>query len=112
MRILSNCLRWSTFVPAIFPSVNLTRAEEVCANPERKLRLMVFGAHSDDAELGAGGVAAKRAKQGHRVNWLSVLKGDIGRWRIKSEAFEVCEYGNRLSPGELRRLLPREEFGL
>ena len=43
-----------------------------------KLRIMVFGAHPDDCELKAGGVAAKWAKLGHHVKFVSTTNGDIG----------------------------------
>lgn len=47
----------------------------------QKLRIIVFGAHPDDAELKAGGSAAKWAKLGHEVKMVSVTNGDIGHWR-------------------------------
>lgn len=46
-----------------------------------KLRIIAFGAHPDDCELKAGGVAAKWAKQGHHVKFVSVTNGDIGHWK-------------------------------
>jgi LmbE family N-acetylglucosaminyl deacetylase len=49
--------------------------------PAQKLRIIVFGAHPDDAELKAGGTAAKWAKLGHEVKMVSVTNGDIGHWR-------------------------------
>ncbi len=51
------------------------------ADPPAKLRIIVFGAHPDDAELKAGGTAAKWAKLGHEVKMVSVTNGDIGHWR-------------------------------
>jgi LmbE family N-acetylglucosaminyl deacetylase len=51
------------------------------ADPPQKLRIIVFGAHPDDAELKAGGTAAKWAKLGHEVKMVSVTNGDIGHWR-------------------------------
>ena len=45
------------------------------------LRILVFGAHPDDAELKAGGTAAKWAAAGHRVKFVSATNGDIGHWR-------------------------------
>lgn len=48
---------------------------------EGKLRIVVFGAHPDDAEFKAGGVAAKWAKLGHHVKLCSVTNGDIGHWQ-------------------------------
>jgi len=46
-----------------------------------KLRIIVFGAHPDDCEIRAGGVAAMWAAQGHHVELVSVTNGDIGHWR-------------------------------
>ncbi len=47
-----------------------------------KLRIIAFGAHPDDCELKAGGVAAKWAAQGHHVKFVSVTNGDIGHWKL------------------------------
>lgn len=53
------------------------------AEPEAgKLRIVVFGAHPDDAEFKAGGTAAKWARQGHAVKLVSVTNGDIGHWNM------------------------------
>jgi N-acetylglucosamine malate deacetylase 1 len=46
-----------------------------------KLRILCFGAHPDDCELKAGGVALLWAAQGHHVKFVSVTNGDIGHWR-------------------------------
>ncbi|MCS7014972.1 MAG: PIG-L family deacetylase [Gemmatales bacterium] len=48
----------------------------------RPLRIIAFGAHPDDCELRAAGVAAKWAALGHQVKFVSVTNGDIGHWRI------------------------------
>ena len=50
--------------------------------PDGKLRIVVFGAHPDDAEYKAGGTAALWAKLGHHVKLVSVTNGDIGHWKI------------------------------
>jgi LmbE family N-acetylglucosaminyl deacetylase len=47
-----------------------------------KLRIIAFGAHPDDCEIKAGGVAAKWAALGHHVKFVSVTNGDIGHWRM------------------------------
>ena len=60
-------------------------AADAAPGPEHPLRIIVFGAHPDDAELEAGGTAVQWAKQGHRVKLVSVTNGDIGHWRIKGE---------------------------
>ena len=45
-----------------------------------KLRIICFGAHPDDNEFRAGGVAAMWAAQGHHVKFVSCTNGDIGHW--------------------------------
>lgn len=45
---------------------------------DAKLRIIVFGAHPDDCELEAAGTAARWAKLGHKVKFVSVTNGDIG----------------------------------
>jgi LmbE family N-acetylglucosaminyl deacetylase len=47
-----------------------------------KLRIVVFGAHPDDAEFKTGGTAIQWAKEGHAVKLVSVTNGDIGHWRM------------------------------
>jgi LmbE family N-acetylglucosaminyl deacetylase len=51
------------------------------AENDGKLRIIVFGAHPDDAEYKAGGTAVKWARQGHHVKLVSVTNGDIGHWK-------------------------------
>jgi LmbE family N-acetylglucosaminyl deacetylase len=59
-------------------------AQPAAARPadDGKLRVIAFGAHPDDCELKAGGVAALWAAQGHHVKFVSVTNGDIGHWRM------------------------------
>ena len=45
-----------------------------------KVRIICFGAHPDDNEFKAGGVAAMWAAQGHHVKFVSTTNGDIGHW--------------------------------
>ena len=48
------------------------------------LRIIAFGAHPDDAEQKAGGVAAQWAAQwaaqGHKVKFVSMTNGDVGHF--------------------------------
>ncbi|NWF85536.1 MAG: PIG-L family deacetylase [Bryobacteraceae bacterium] len=46
-----------------------------------KLRIIIFGAHPDDAEYRGAGVAMKWAKLGHHVKLVSATNGDIGHWQ-------------------------------
>ncbi|MEX2175581.1 MAG: PIG-L family deacetylase [Pirellulaceae bacterium] len=67
-----------------------------------KLRIVVFGAHPDDAEFKAGGTAAKWAKLGHHVKLVSVTNGDIGHWEMaggplaQRRTAEVAAAGKKL----------------
>ena len=62
-------------------------AESVADAPDHKLHVIVFGAHPDDAELKAGGVAAKWVKRGDHVKFVSVTNGDIGHWKMKPRSW-------------------------
>ena len=50
----------------------------------KDLRVMVIGAHPDDADLNCGGTAIKLARAGARVRFVSVCNGSKGH-RILSE---------------------------
>ena len=53
------------------------RAEQAQPTP---LRIIAFGAHPDDAELKASGVAALWAAQGHKVKFVAMTNGDVGHF--------------------------------
>jgi LmbE family N-acetylglucosaminyl deacetylase len=46
------------------------------------LRIIAFGAHPDDAELKAGGVAAQWAARGHKVKFVAMTNGDVGHFAM------------------------------
>jgi LmbE family N-acetylglucosaminyl deacetylase len=72
MKILSAALAFLAFLS--LPSVS--QGEE-----NGKLRIIIFGAHPDDAQYKAGGTAAKWIAAGHAVKLVSVTNGDIGHWQ-------------------------------
>ena len=45
---------------------------------EKKINVVVFGGHPDDADYKAGGTAIQFAKMGHHVLFVSVTNGDRG----------------------------------
>jgi LmbE family N-acetylglucosaminyl deacetylase len=49
---------------------------------QRPLRIIAFGAHPDDAELKAGGVAALWAADGHKVKLVAMTNGDVGHFAM------------------------------
>jgi LmbE family N-acetylglucosaminyl deacetylase len=81
VRSLPVALLWCL---ALVPS---GQAVEAAPQPRAKdlLRIIVFGAHPDDAEFKAGGTAIKWAKAGHAVKLVSVTNGDIGHWETRGE---------------------------
>ena len=48
--------------------------------PARPLRVIAFGAHPDDAELKASGVAAMWAARGAKVKFVAMTNGDVGHF--------------------------------
>ena len=65
------------------PLVALAKAGPAAqAAGDGKLRIIVFGAHPDDAEYRGGGRRHEWAKLGHHVKLVSVTNGDIGHWQM------------------------------
>jgi LmbE family N-acetylglucosaminyl deacetylase len=50
--------------------------------PARPLRAIAFGAHPDDAELKASGVAALWAAAGAKVKFVAMTNGDVGHFAM------------------------------
>ena len=68
--------RRAFFVAALLVGASSQNLNAIESPPnDGKLRIVVFGAHPDDAEYKAGGVGAKWAKQGHHVLLCSVTNG-------------------------------------
>lgn len=60
--------------------VAMTTMPAAAQPDDDQLRIIAFGAHPDDSELNAGGVAALWAEQGHAVKFVSMTNGDIGHF--------------------------------
>jgi LmbE family N-acetylglucosaminyl deacetylase len=69
---------------------------------EKKLNIIAFGAHPDDCDGRAGGVAAKWAALGHKVRFVAVTNGDAGHQSegggalAKRRRAEAAEAGRRI----------------
>lgn len=48
------------------------------AQSDSKIRVIAFGAHPDDCDIRAAGLAAKYAAAGHLVKFVSITNGDAG----------------------------------
>jgi LmbE family N-acetylglucosaminyl deacetylase len=66
------------------------------------IRVIAFGAHPDDCDIGAGGLAAKFAQMGHAVKFVAVTNGDAGHQTegggalARRRRLEAQESGRRL----------------
>ncbi|WP_391572432.1 PIG-L deacetylase family protein [Cohnella sp.] len=49
---------------------------------QTQLRVLMIGAHPDEPDMYAGGLAALYAEAGHRVKFLSLTNGDAGHFAI------------------------------
>jgi LmbE family N-acetylglucosaminyl deacetylase len=84
------------------PEVALAQAAAPAPPNDGKLRIIIFGAHPDDAEYRGAGVAMKWARAGHHVKLVSATNGDIGHWQsaggplAERRRKEVMEVGRRL----------------
>ncbi len=56
--------------------IAMTLATTLDADAE--IRVIAFGAHPDDCDIRAAGLAAKYAAAGHKVKFVSVTNGDAG----------------------------------
>lgn len=84
MRFSRLCVRWVLQVRITLLPLALLGGQVVdaSADDDKKLRIICFGAHPDDCELRAAGVAAKWSERGHHVKFVSVTNGDIGHWKM------------------------------
>jgi LmbE family N-acetylglucosaminyl deacetylase len=70
-RFLVHCVVWPAWLLAT-PFLPLASAQN------EPVRVIAFGAHPDDCDLGAGGLAAKYAALGFKVKFVSLTNGDAG----------------------------------
>jgi LmbE family N-acetylglucosaminyl deacetylase len=127
-------LLWVSMQASGTHAITASGAIDAQAAPQRtqspstdgKLNIIAFGAHPDDCDQGAGGIAAKYAALGHRVRFVSVTNGDAGHQTEGGGALaarrraEAQEAGRRIGidyvvldnhDGELLPTLkPREEI--
>lgn len=65
------------------------------------LRVLVFGAHPDDCDIKAGGVAALYVQQGHRVKFVSVTNGDAGHHEMGGGPLAQRRYAEAQAAAEI-----------
>ena len=60
---------------------------------EKKLKVLMIGAHPDDNDICGGGLALKYAKAGHSVRFLSVCNGCGGHHKMQPKEIAERRYG-------------------
>lgn len=59
---------------------------------QEKSRIMIIGAHPDDCDNDAGGLAALLSEMGHPVKFVSVTNGDAGHHKMQGRALAERRY--------------------
>lgn len=67
----------------------------------KALKILVFGAHPDDCDIQAGGVAARYVAQGHQVKFISVTNGDAGHHEMGGGPLAVRRAGEAAAAAEV-----------
>lgn len=84
---------------AVIMPIHIVTAQQ---KQDKKMNIVVFGAHPDDAETSTGGTAIKFAREGHNVLFVSLTNGDAGHYNegggalAKRRRAEAQESGKRL----------------
>ena len=65
---------------SVVPFLHATAESPAAFAQAQPLRIIAFGAHPDDAELKASGVAALWAAAGHKVKFVAMTNGDVGHF--------------------------------
>lgn len=68
--------------------------------PDDALRLLVLGAHPDDAEYHAGGLCAIYRQLGHVVKMISVTNGDAGHHEMHRDELATVRRAEAKAAGE------------
>lgn len=89
-------MRYILFLSLFMMSFTLSFSQE------KKINVVVIGAHPDDADISTGGTAIKFANMGHNVLFVSLTNGDAGHYKMggghlaKIRRAEAEEAGKRL----------------
>ena len=60
------------------------------------INVLMIGAHPDDCEVGAGGLAIQYARLGHRVKFVSMTNGDKGHQLIAPDSLAKRRYAESM----------------
>ena len=79
---------------ALLVSVPFVSAQE-------PVRVIVFGAHPDDCDLNAGGIAALFTQMGHKVKFVSLTNGNKGHHLMKPIELAARRYNEAQEAGKI-----------
>ncbi len=68
---------------------------------DTKLRILVIGAHPDDCDIKAGGVAALYRQDGHEVRFVSLTNGESGHHRLSGEKLATIRRQEAAAAGKV-----------
>jgi LmbE family N-acetylglucosaminyl deacetylase len=101
--MLNPCKQHVPRIPHLLPVVWLLAALTFACVPaesqNQPLRVIAFGAHPDDCDLGAGGIAAKYAALGNKVKFVSLTNGDAGHQSQHGEELARRRHAEALEAG-------------
>lgn len=65
-----------------------------------KLNVIAIGAHPDDCDIRAGGLAIKLVKLGHRVRFVSLTNGDAGHYEMTPQSLAKRRFAEAKEAGK------------
>lgn len=77
----NSCVWFASFVLLTL----ITLSAPLAFSADKPIRIIAFGAHPDDCDLGAGGLAIKYAARGDKVKFVSLTNGDAGHQTQRGE---------------------------
>jgi len=98
----ANYVRCGPWLACVVATLSFLTFPGPGAAQDQPVRVIAFGAHPDDCDLGAGGLAAKYAALGHKVKFVSLTNGDAGHQSQHGEELakrrraEAQEAGRRI----------------
>ncbi|MDR2912540.1 MAG: PIG-L family deacetylase [Alistipes sp.] len=65
------------------------------------IKVILFGAHPDDCDINAGGIAALYSQAGHEVKFVSMTNGNKGHHQMKPNALAARRKGEMREAGRI-----------
>jgi len=79
--------------------VLLVQTFPVSGQDKNNVRVIMFGAHPDDCDMGSGGTAILYARMGYAVKFVSLTNGDAGHQTMKGAALAKRRFAEAQEAG-------------